>query len=85
MDRNVVVLVEGWAMIVNHLPWLVLALTVCMVLMGWRQHPKTWALALAIQAIFLLWILAAQAWGALPLNCVLALMSWRNHRRWGRP
>lgn len=72
-------------MIVNHLPWLVLALTVCMVLMGWRQHPKTWALAMAIQAIFLVWILAAQAWGALPLNCVLALMSWHNQRRWGYP
>ena len=47
----------------EYLPWLLSAVTIYMTVLAGNKHPKAWAFGLMNQALWLLWIVAASAWG----------------------
>lgn len=71
-------------LIIDHLPWLLSAITIAQIWMAGNKHPKSWAIGLANQALWLAWIIPAQAWGFLPMNLALWIVYARNHLRWTR-
>lgn len=71
-------------MIVELLPWLLSAMTIWMTLLAGSMHKKAWLVGLVNQALWLVWIIAAQAWGLIPLNLALWVVYWRNHMKWSR-
>lgn len=50
--------------------------------MAGRVHRHTWKLGLAVQALWLVWIVLSATWGFLPLNVVLWVVYYNNLRRW---
>lgn len=70
------------ALLVEALPWALSLVTVIVMWMAGSNWRWTWALALVGQALWLVWIFAAEAWGLLPMNAVLWWIYLRNHMRW---
>lgn len=68
--------------IVFWLPFLLSAITVWMTLMAGNLHRSAWLVGLCNQALWLVWIVAAGAWGLIPLNVVLWVVYVRNHFKW---
>ena len=66
----------------DYLPWLMSAATIYMNLLAGNKHPKAWAIGLANQAVWLVWIVATSAWGLLPMNAALWVVYARNHLQW---
>lgn len=64
------------------LPWLLSVITIWMTLAAGNKHPKAWLIGLVNQALWLVWIVAAQAWGLLPMNLALWIVYGRNHLKW---
>ena len=69
-------------MIRDYLPFLLSAITIWMTLMAGNKHPKAWLIGLIAQALWLIWIFSAEAWGLLPMNIALTYVYARNHRLW---
>jgi hypothetical protein len=67
---------------VDHLPWLLSALTIWQTWLAGSMRRHAWLVGLGTQALWLWWILAAEAWGLLPLNAALWFTYARNHLRW---
>jgi hypothetical protein len=70
--------------ITAYLPWLLSAITIYMTILAGNKTRWAWALGLANQALWLVWILAAAAWGLLPMNIALWIVYGRNHWLWMR-
>ncbi len=70
--------------IIGYLPFLLSAITIWMTLLAGNKHPRAWLVGLVGQALWLIWILAASAWGLLPMNVALWVVYARNHFRWAR-
>lgn len=70
--------------IIGYLPFLLSAITIWMTLLAGNMHPRAWLVGLVGQALWLIWILAAGAWGLLPMNVALWVVYARNHFRWAR-
>lgn len=68
--------------LVAALPWLLSAITIWMTVLAGNKHPSAWAVGLANQALWLVWIIASQSWGLLPMNAALWLVYGRNHLKW---
>lgn len=66
----------------DYLPWLLSAITIWMTVLAGNLHPKAWLVGLVNQALWLAWIIAAQAYGLIPLNLVLWYVYIRNHYKW---
>ena len=71
-------------LIVAHLPWALSAVTLWMTLLAGNKHPKAWAVGMFAQALWLVWIISAKAWGLVPMNLALWVVYARNHFRWRR-
>ena len=69
-------------LIVNYMPWFLSALTIYMTILAGNKHPQAWLVALMGQAMWLLWILKAEAYGFLPMNLALWIVYARNHWKW---
>lgn len=69
--------------IAQYLPWLLSAITIWMTLLAGNKHPKTWAVGLLNQALWLVWIVTSETWGMLPMNIALWSVYMRNHLKWG--
>ncbi|WP_445222231.1 hypothetical protein ACKWRH_21485 [Bradyrhizobium sp. Pa8] len=67
-----------------YLPWLLSAITIWMTLLAGNKHPHAWAIGLGNQGLWLVWIIASQAWGLLPMNIALWFVYARNHWKWSR-
>lgn len=65
-----------------YLPWLLSAVTIWMTLLAGNKHPKAWLVGLFNQLLWLIWIVASQTWGMLPMNIALWIVYARNHLRW---
>lgn len=72
------------AAIIDYLPWLLSAVTIWMTLLAGNKHRLAWAIGLCNQALWLGWIIAAEAWGLLPMNLALWVVYGRNHLKWAR-
>lgn len=68
--------------IVTYLPWLLSAITIWMTLLAGNKHRNAWLVGLGNQLLWLVWIIAAGAWGLLPLNAALWIVYGRNHLKW---
>lgn len=68
--------------IVLYLPWLLSAITIYMTLLAGNLNRWAWAVGLGNQALWMLWIVSAQAWGFIPLNLALWIVYARNHMKW---
>lgn len=68
--------------IVTYLPWLLSAITIWMTLLAGNLHPRAWLVGLGNQLLWLAWIVAAGAWGLIPLNIALWVVYGRNHLKW---
>lgn len=65
-----------------YMPWLMSAITIWMTLLAGNKHPMAWAVGLGNQFLWLIWIIATQTWGFLPLNIALWVVYGRNHWKW---
>jgi len=70
------------AAIRDYLPWLLSILTLAMSVMTGNRHRHTWVFGLGIQCLWLAWIVAARAYGFLPLTLALFVIYARNHLKW---
>lgn len=70
--------------IVYGLPYLLSGLTLYMTLMVGNRHPKSWALGMFVQLLWLVWIATSEAWGFLPMNLCLWVVYIRNHLKWSK-
>ncbi len=66
----------------DYLPWLLSAITIWMTLLAGNLHRKAWLIGLGNQALWLLWIIAIQKWGLLPMNLAMWVLYLRNHLKW---
>ena len=71
-------------LVVDHLPWLISAVTIWMTWRAGDKHPSAWAWAIGGQVLWAVWIVAAGAWGFVPAHLVLWVVYLRNHWRWAR-
>lgn len=69
-------------MIVTYLPWALSAITIYSMLLAGNKRRGAWAVGLANQALWLLWIVLAGAWGLLPMNLALWVVYSRNFLKW---
>lgn len=69
-------------MLKEYLPWLLSAITIWMTVLAGNKNRHAWAIGLLNQALWLVWIIAAQAWGLLPMNIALWIVYARNHAKW---
>lgn len=70
------------ALIVDYLPWLLSAITIYSMILAGNKRRGAWAVGLANQALWLLWIGVTGTWGLLPMNFSLWLVYGRNLRKW---
>ena len=68
----------------TYLPWLLSAITIWTMFLAGNKHRNAWAVGLVNQALWLVWIISAQAWGLLPMNAALWIVYGRNHWKWNR-
>lgn len=68
--------------VVFYLPWLLSAVTIWMNLMAGNKHRLAWLIGLGNQALWLVWIVVAEAWGFIPMNLALWAVYARNHLKW---
>lgn len=66
----------------DYLPWLLSAITIYMNVLAGNKAPGAWAVGLGNQALWLVWIVATQSWGFLPMNLALWIVYGRNHLKW---
>lgn len=69
-------------MIVTYLPWLLSAITIYMTVLAGNRHPHAWLVGLIAQALWLVWIIASESWGLVPMNIALWIVYGRNHLMW---
>jgi len=70
--------------IVTYLPWLLSCITIYMTVLAGNKTRWAWAVGLVNQALWLIWIISAEAWGLLPMNFALWIVYGRNHLKWMR-
>lgn len=68
--------------VATYLPWLLSAITIWMTVLAGNKHRLAWAVGLANQALWLVWIVASASWGLLPMNIALWIIYGRNHLKW---
>lgn len=66
----------------DYLPWLLSALSLLMSVLTGNLWRFVWVFGIGIQCLWLLWIVAAHAYGFLPLTLALFVIYTRNHLKW---
>jgi hypothetical protein len=69
-------------MIKTILPYILSAITIYTMFLAGGKSKHTWLVGLANQLLWLIWIIAIQAWGLLPMNIALWIVYTRNHLKW---
>jgi hypothetical protein len=72
------------SLIIVYLPWLLSCMTIVSSWLTGNKNKFGWIVALASQALWLVWIFASRNWGFLPLNAMLWIVYVRNYRAWSR-
>lgn len=65
-----------------YLPWLLSLITIYTMFLAGDRRSYTWAVGLVNQALWLVWIIASEAWGLVPMNLALWVVYARNHWKW---
>lgn len=66
----------------QQLPWLLSFLSLVMSVLTGNKWRHVWAFGLGIQCVWVVWIVAAQTYGFLPLCLALFVIYARNHIKW---
>lgn len=66
----------------SYLPWLLSAVTIWMTVLAGSKHRNAWLIGLGNQLLWLVWIIATEAWGLIPMNLALWVVYARNHLKW---
>lgn len=69
-------------LLIKGLPWVLSANTLYVMFLAGNKRKYAWALGLAGQLLWLIWIILVQAWGLLPMNIGLWIVYTRNHLKW---
>jgi hypothetical protein len=56
-----------------------------MTVLAGNKNRHAWAIGLANQALWLIWIVASESWGLIPMNAALWIVYARNHLKWNAP
>ncbi len=70
--------------VIFYLPWLLSAVTIYMTVLAGNKTRWAWAVGLCNQALWLVWIIASESWGLIPMNLALWIVYARNHLKWTR-
>jgi hypothetical protein len=70
--------------LVFFMPWLLSAITIYMTVLAGNKTSWAWIVGLINQALWLIWIIASESWGLLPMNFALWIVYARNHWLWTR-
>lgn len=68
--------------VVELLPWLLSAVTCWQMWLAGDMRASAWLLGLVCQLGWVVWIVASETWGFVPLNVALWITYWRNYRKW---
>lgn len=68
--------------VTTYLLWLLSVITIWMTVLAGNKHPNAWFVGLVNQALWLVWIVASQSWGLLPMNLAPWIVYGRNHLKW---
>ena len=68
--------------LVFWMPWILSAITIYMTVLAGNKNRYAWAIGLANQALWLIWIVASESWGLIPMNIALWIVYGRNHLKW---
>ena len=68
--------------LVFWMPWLLSAITIYMTVLAGNKNRYAWVIGLANQALWLIWIVASESWGLIPMNIALWIVYGRNHLKW---
>lgn len=68
----------------HYMPWLMSAITIYMTVLAGNKNRHAWLIGLFNQALWLVWILATENYGFLPMNLALWIVYARNHIKWGK-
>ena len=68
--------------IVFWLPWFLSANTIYFTLLAGNRNKNAWILALIGQLFWLMWIIASESWGLLPMNIGMWVVYYRNYIKW---
>jgi len=69
-------------LIINYLPWLLSANTIYFTLLAGNNSRHAWLLALIGQVFWMVWVVASEAWGLVPMNIALWVIYGRNYLKW---
>ena len=69
-------------MIIKYLPYLLSAITLYTMFLAGGKKSYTWLIGLLNQALWVVWIIKAKAWGLVPMNLGLWFVYVRNHLAW---
>lgn len=64
------------------LPFLLSLITLTQALAAGSKWKWAWAMGLANQLLWLVWIVASESWGLIPMNLGLWVIYYRNHWLW---
>ena len=70
--------------IITWLPWLLSAITIYMTQLVGDKKASAWLVGLANQLLWVVYILATEAWGLIPLNIALWVAYTRNYIKWSK-
>lgn len=76
---------ETQPLIIILLPHLLSAITIWMMVLAGNRHPRAWALGLANNMVWLIYIVASSTWGLLWMNVALWYVYYRNHLKSSLP
>lgn len=65
-----------------YLPWVLSVITIYMTVLAGNKTRWAWVIGLINQALWLIWIVASQSWGLIPMNAALWIVYTRNHMKW---
>lgn len=71
-------------LIEHGLPWVLSAITLYLNVKVGDRKAWAWSMSLLNQVLWFAWIVLTESWGFLPMNIGLAIVFWRNARKWER-
>lgn len=70
--------------VIEYLPWVLSAITIYMTLLAGNKNKLAWLIGCWNQSLWLVWIIASQTWGFIPLNLALWVVYARNYVKWSK-
>ena len=68
--------------LLTALPWVISCMTIASVWLVGNKERRGWAIGIACQFLWLIFILSTQEWGLMPLNVAMWYVNIRNYTKW---